>query len=102
MPVSPILSIHHVQAAGIFNKNSLFIPLTFENGGKIIEMKGLLDSGAGGKYIDQNFAQQEKLALNKLEEPITVYNVDGTLNKKGTIRNYVDLSMVIFGKRTTE
>ena len=35
-------------------------------------------------------------------EPLTVYNVNGTLNKKGTIRNYVDLPMTIFGKKTNE
>ena len=31
-----------------------------------------------------------------------VYNVDGTLNKKGTIRSYVDLPMTILGKKTAE
>ena len=58
MPVSPVLSIHHVHAATIQNK----IPLEFENTGekKIVKTLGLVDSGAGGKFIDQNFAQQEK------------------------------------------
>ena len=58
MPVSPVLSIHHVYAAKIQNKNSLLIPLEFENSGekKIIKTFGLVDSGAGGKFIDQNFA----------------------------------------------
>ena len=103
-PVSPILSIHHVHTATIQNKNSLFIPLEFENTGenKIVETLGLVDSGAGGKFIDQNFAQQEKLELKELVEPLTVYNIDGTLNKKGTIRNYVDLPMTIFRKKTNE
>ena len=31
-----------------------------------------------------------------------VYNVDGTLNKKGTTRNYVDLPLTIFGKTKME
>ena len=58
MPVSPILSIHHVHAAIIQNKNSLLIPLEFENTSekKIVEVLGLVDSGVGGKFIDQNFA----------------------------------------------
>ena len=104
MLVSPILSIHHVHTAMIQNKNSLLIPLEFENSGekKIVETFGLVDSGAGGKFIDQNFAQQEKLELKELAEPLTVYNIDGTLNKKGTIRKYVDLPMTIFGKKTNE
>ena len=31
-----------------------------------------------------------------------VYNVDGTLNKKGTTRNYVGLPLIIFGKTKME
>ena len=48
MPVSPVLHIHSVTAATIFNKNSLFIPVALESEGKIIETLGLIDSGAGG------------------------------------------------------
>ena len=90
MLVSPVLSIHHVHAATIQNKNSLFIPLEFEKIGekKIIKTLGLVDSGVGGKLIHQNFAHQEKLELKELVEPLTVYNVDGTLNKK---KNYQEL-----------
>ena len=33
---------------------------------------------------------------------MVVYNVDGTLNKKGTIRKYVELPMTINGKKTLE
>ena len=71
-PVTLTLFIHHVHAATILNKNSLFIPLEFESTDekKIIETLGLVDSGAGGKLIDQNFAQQEKLEFKKLVEPL--------------------------------
>jgi hypothetical protein len=37
-----------------------------------------------------------------LEKPIKVYNVDGTLNKRGTIRQSVDLNIEIHGKTCTE
>ena len=89
-PASPTLSIHSVQAATILNKNSLFIEITLE-GKKNIETLALIDSGAGGKFIDQNFARKEKFEMKDLENPLVVYNVDGTLNKTGTIRKYVDL-----------
>ena len=101
MPASPTLSIHSVQAVTILNKNSLFIEITLV-GDKNVETLALIDSGAGGKFIDQNFARKEKLEMKDLENPLVVYNVDGTLNKTGTIRKYVDLPININGRKTTE
>ena len=63
--------------AEIENK-SMSLPISISCGEKIIETKALLDTGAGGKFIDQNFIQQNKLETRKLEKPIVVYNVDGT------------------------
>ena len=71
-------------------------------GKKNVKTLALIDSGAGGKFIDQNFAKKEQLETKDLENPLVVYNVDGTLNKTGTIRKYVDLPMIINGRKTTE
>ena len=101
MLASPTLSIHSVQAATILNKNSLFIEIMLE-GKKNVETLALIDSGAGGKFIDQNFVRKEKLEMKDLENPLVVYNVDGTLNKMGTIRKYVNLPMIINGRKTME
>ena len=38
----------------------------------------------------------------ELETPVKAYNVDGTENKKGTIKNYVDLQFSINGKEFQE
>jgi len=72
-----------------------------ERGKKTIETKALVDSGTGGTFIDQNFAQTKGFCLQKLEHPITVYNVDGTLNKRGTIVHFVETNVKI-GGRTQE
>ena len=48
---------------------------------KTIETKALLDTGAGGKFINQNFVQNQKIKTKNLEHPIEVFNVDGTPNK---------------------
>ena len=101
MPASPTLSIHSVQAATILNKNSLFIEITLE-GKQNIETLALIDSGAGGKFINQNFSRKEKFEMKDLENPLVVYNINGTLNKMGTIRKYVNLPMIINGRKTTE
>ena len=64
---------------------------------KIVETLGLIDSGVGGKFINQNFAKEEKLEVKDLEKPLMVYNIDRTLNKTGTIKKYVDLPITING-----
>src|SRR3977135_2205945 len=64
--------------------------------------EAFLDCGATGKFIDQNYAKYQKLNMEPLEKPIKVYNVDGTLNKRGTIRQYVDLNIKIHGKTNKE
>ena len=70
-----------------------------KNGEKrIAETKALLDTGAGGKFIDQNYVREQELETKDLQFPIKVYNVDGTPNKKGTITKYVNLKMKINGR----
>ena len=70
--------------------------------GVVIVEEGFLDSGAGGKFIDQNYAKAQGLETEPLLEPIPVYNVDGTPNKRGTIRRYVDLNIEIHGQTRKE
>jgi hypothetical protein len=70
MLVSPSLSIKHVQVAQI-KKNTMTIDILIlgESLGqtKIIETTTLLDTGAGGKFIDQNFVQNQKIETKKLK-----------------------------------
>ena len=68
---------------------------------EIVE-EGFLDSGAGGKFIDQNYAKEKGFDKEPFSEPIPVYNVDGTPNKRGTIRHYVDLNIEIHGRTRKE
>ena len=81
--VPPSITIDHVQVAEIEkNMMTLSIKISGENlGQKNVETKALLDTGAGGKFIDQNFVQNQKIKTKNLEHPIEVFNVDGTPNK---------------------
>ena len=57
MSVPPSITIDHVQAAKI-KKNTMTLSIKISGKNldqKTIEMKALLDTGAGGKFIDQNF-----------------------------------------------
>ena len=56
--VSPSLDIYSVSTTMI-NSNKLSIPIQIEDTEeKSIETLGLIDSGAGGKFVDQNYAKR--------------------------------------------
>ena len=83
MSVPPSITIDNVQVAEIEeNTMTLSIKISGENiDQETIETKALLDTGAGGKFIDQNFVQNQKIKTKNLEHPTKVFNVDGTPNK---------------------
>ena len=100
MSPSPILDIYSVTLATI-ESNSLSIPITIEQTEKeIVETLGLIDSGAGGKFIDQNFAKKAGFKIQKLKKPMIAQNVDGTKNKTGMITSFVTLNLKINGRTT--
>ena len=68
-----------------------------EEGIEIVE--GLLDSGASGEFIDQDFARDLHAEKKDLKKPIQVYNVNGTLNKQGMITQYVELELEIHERK---
>ena len=82
--------------------NSLSVAIQTRNDSKeSVETLGLIDSGAGGEFIDQNFAKKVGFKLQKLEEPLLALNVDGTENKKGKITLFVEMELTI-NQRTTK
>jgi len=84
IPISPVL-------VADTNKKSFSVPLLVSregrNANKRFETNALIDSGAGGTFIDKKFAQQNGIALIPIEKPIQAFNVDGTKNNTGTIEH---------------
>ena len=81
MSVSPLLDIYSVTTA-VINSNKLSIPIRISGPEvKNVETLGLIDSGAGGKFIDQNYARTAGFKIHRLDTPLRAYNVDGTENK---------------------
>ena len=64
-----------------------------------IETLGLLDSGVGGEFIDQNYARRAGFEIKKLDKPLRALNVDGTKNKRGMITSFVELNVEINKKQ---
>ena len=60
-----------------------------------VDTQALIDSGAEGKFIDQNYARTLGVKQTALKEPIKVLNVDGTWNKRGIITHYMELDLLI-------
>jgi len=62
-----------------------------------ITVEALLDSGATGIVMSSEFTGKQGFKLKKLERPMQVRNVDGTLNKEGPIKNTVEVNLYFKG-----
>jgi len=58
-----------------------------------ITVEVLLDSGATELVMSLEFARKQGFELKKLERPMNVRNVDGSLNKEGPIENTVEVNI---------
>ena len=94
------MDIFSVNLATI-ESNSLSVPITFKCAEKnqTVETLGLVDCGAGGKFIDQDYTRKIGLETKPLKEPIIARNVDGTENKLGKMTHFVDLDLTIHDKK---
>jgi len=59
----------------------------------------LLDSGATGLVMSSEFARKQGFKLKKLERPMNMRNVDGSLNKEGPIENTVEINIYYQGHK---
>ena len=58
---------------------------------KVHFIKALLDSGAIGNFIDQDFVRMKGINTQSISCPIPVYNMDSSPNKAGQISEVVDI-----------
>jgi len=64
---------------------------------KGVMIKALLDSGATGIFMDRQTAARHGFKLQKLERPLMVKNVDGTVNSGGAIMHQVEYNVFYKG-----
>jgi len=62
-----------------------------------VMIKALLDSGTTGMFIDRQTAARHGFKLHKLERPLIVKNVDGTVNSGGAITHQVECNVFYKG-----
>jgi predicted aspartyl protease len=68
------------------------------NGEKSVEIKALIDSGAQGNFMDEQFAKKTSDPDCKTQKEIRVSNIDESPNKSGPIRFETRLLTKIDGK----
>jgi hypothetical protein len=63
----------------------------------------LVDCGATGQFMNRAYVERHRLTTRKLQRPIPVFNVDGSPNEAGSIREIVDVILRVNGhtERTT-
>jgi len=64
-----------------------------------IMVEALLDSGVTGLVMSSEFVKKQGFKLKKLERPMNVRNVDGSLKKEGPIENTVEVNIYYKGHR---
>jgi len=79
--------------------NCIMLPIHLKTTDTLEEAstEAMVDTGATGDFIDQDFVERAKLPTRKLSEPVPVYNVDGTPNEAGSIDRVVDVVMTYNG-----
>ena len=87
--MSPTLA--HMQ----FNSLSILIGINYKNTKETINTLALIDSGAGGKFINQNYIKKLGLEPQILEETLIAQNMDRTPNKRGKFTSFVDANLTI-------
>ena len=56
-------------------------------------VEALLDSGAIGLVMSSEFARKQGFKLKRLERPIHIRNMNGSLNKEGLIEHMVEVNI---------
>src|ERR1700678_2876744 len=71
-------------------------------GNETVETKVLLDTGAEGLFMDKIYAEKHDIVLQKLPNPITPSNIDGTLNHAGQITHFTWIQAKIDKRKLSE
>jgi len=97
--ISMTLHLQKVYFGKKQTNSAIYLPFTIHsNKGKAGE-HALVDSGTTGNFIDHRTVKRLGLGTKKLEVLHTVQNIDGTLNRAGTITWSCELLVSQGGKQ---
>ena len=64
-----------------------------------MDENALLDCGATGLFIEMKWAKDNFISMTELEQPILVYNINGSCNSVGSITHEATLMMIHKGHK---
>ena len=80
--------------------NSICLPiLIWKQDGKIIGANVLIDSGVTGCFISKEMMQRLGLPIQKLDQMVQAWNMDGMLNKSGMVKYKTNIVLDYGGVR---
>ena len=74
------------------NRKSMTLHVFMHLRSKRAETIALLDSGATKNFMNLEYAKYLHLPIKVLPQPRKLFNVDGTQNRAGELKYYVDLN----------
>ena len=83
------ITIPSIQKDGLHFQ--FYVTLKGEN--RSARVVAMVDSGASGVFLNRSFCEVNGVTVQPLEQAITVYNIDGTKNVDGAIREKATLTM---------
>jgi hypothetical protein len=81
-------------------RKSMTIRSFIHSSRKRAEAIALVDSGATENFMNLNYARWLGLSIKRLDHPRQVYNVDGTLNRGGSLEFFTDVQVQTGTNRT--
>src|SRR6266702_5314979 len=78
---------------------SLNIPTILHSRHTKAKREVLVDSGATDNFISEKLLKRMKIGKIPLKKPWYIWNIDGTQNKAGSIKEYVELQVQVVPKK---
>ena len=75
--------------------NKVHIPVLISGKKRQKEVVAMIDSGATNTFISKRFVWDNKIPTRKLQNPVLLFNIDGTENRAGRITEMAVLRMKI-------
>jgi hypothetical protein len=93
--VSSNVTVRLVQAIG--EQKELHVPMTLisKTHLKTVETTAVVDLGAAGTFISEDFIKLHKIRTHRLSKPFKVITADGSLTKGSPITHYCVLTVKI-------
>jgi hypothetical protein len=88
--VLPVDTIHEIGIDSHFH-----IPIQLQGRNRAANLHALVDCGASTVFINRQFVNNNHITTYPYRNPISVYNIDGTINMDGALTHYADLKLMI-------